>query len=452
MDKSGHWVLICFLFIITLAANLIPLPVWADGPNQVGLVVVYGGDDVLTRCITFSGGEISGHEVLKKSGLEIETEMSGGLGAAICFIEKKGCRVSEGEPCFCKCQGSPCVYWSYWHLQGESWKYSNGGASNYFARNGDVEGWVWGAGTPNEATSPPAIPFDQICVPPTPTPTPVPPTDTPIPTDTPVPTVTATPRPTKTPTATPPSTPSISLSLSASQIGQDECAQLNWKVSQAQAVYLDGQGVTGEESRQVCPSPGANTFELRVIGLDGEEYQEQASLQVVEKPTTTSTIPATAPPAEMSSAQVGQSPDASQADSSLERDEQPIAMPGVPEAAQATALPTVTPHPLQALPTPTALAMAQPAENASTPAVAQLSAPLPVESTANPSQASVGAPPPEKQSLGLLERKAIWFVILSGTAVGIVGGGGLTFVGFIILLALVYRRFSRADTRDDDDE
>ena len=446
MDKSGHWLLRWFFILTFLAATSASLPAWAGDPNQVGLVVVYGGDDVLTRCISFSDAEISGHEVLKKSGLEIETEMSGGLGAAICFIEKEGCRVSEGQPCFCKCQGPPCVYWSYWHLQGESWKYSNGGASNYFVRNGDVEGWVWGAGTPNEATSPPAIPFDQICVPPTPTPTPVPPTDTPIPTDT------ATPSPTKTPTATPPSTPSINLSLSVSQIGQGECAQLEWKVSQAQAVYLNGQGVTGEESRQVCPSPGAHTFELRVTGLNGEEYREQASLQVVEKPTATSTIPATAPLAEMSSVQAGQSPNANQAGASPETKEQPTAVSDFPEAAQAIALPTATPHHPEALPTPTMLAMAQPSENAPSPAAAQLSTSPPAESTVNPSQVSIAAPPPEKQSLGPLASKAVWFVILSSTAVGIVGGGGLTFVGFIILLAVVYRRFSRADTREDGDE
>lgn len=440
MDRIYNWRL--FYYLIVALLFTIPLPVWADGPNQVGLVVVYGGGDVSTHCVPFSDDRISGHEVLKRAGLELETELSGGSGAAICFIEKKGCRVSQGQPCFCECQGSPCVYWSYWHLKGERWEYSSAGASSYFVRHGDVEGWVWGAGQPNEAPSPPLIPFDQICVPPTATPTPTE-TLTPIPlTDTP------TPKPTATSTPTPLPPPSISFALSAAEISQGECAQLTWKVEQAKAVYLDGQGVTGEESRPVCPAPGAHVFELHVIGLDGEEYRRQVSLQVMEKPTATSTV---TPLAEMATVQAVQTTDEGPTEPSSVTDGQAEAAADASQATTSSASPTAATDSSEAEPTATVLALAQPSAGASTPAGTPLAIAPPAQSTAAPSQPPDTVSPPDQGHLpSLLASKVFWFIVLAGTAVGIVGGGGLAFVGCIVLLFLIYRRFSRIDDHDDE--
>ncbi len=182
-----------------LVAALIGLLIWgidprvgAQSPNRVGLVVQFGDGRTITRCVEFTEAEISGYDVLARSGLSVIASASSGIGTAICQIEGEGC---PAENCFCKCRGATCTYWSYWHLDGAAWRYSNLGASNYRVGNGQVEGWRWGNESP-----PPVIPFDQICAPPA-TSTPLLPTATPTPLP---PTATSTPLP---PTATPTSLP-----------------------------------------------------------------------------------------------------------------------------------------------------------------------------------------------------------------------------------------------------
>ena len=161
----------------------------AQGLNQVGLVVQFGDGSYTTRCIEFSEPQISGYDVLLRSGLNIEASVSGSPGVLICGIEGTGCSVSN-----CMCDFPP-NYWSYWHLVDGEWLYSQMGASGYMVSSGEVEGWNWGEGQP-----PVVIPLEQICAPPaTNTPTP---TQTPTPSSTPTATWTPLP-PTATPTWTP---------------------------------------------------------------------------------------------------------------------------------------------------------------------------------------------------------------------------------------------------------
>ncbi len=176
----------------------------SEGEHHAGLVVAFGDGQVITRCVGFDEPTISGYELLQRAGLTLDVAVSG-PGAAICSIEGKGCPASD---CFCH---FPPDYWSYWHLEGGNWRYSNVGASGYAVGEGAVDGWIWG----DASVPPPVIPFTAICAPPptaTPTPTPtLPPTPTPTPPPTPTPspippspTATDTPPP---PTPTPTSTP-----------------------------------------------------------------------------------------------------------------------------------------------------------------------------------------------------------------------------------------------------
>lgn len=143
----------CLLLTLTLVFPP-PAPTGAQTGNRVALVVRFDDETVVTRCVTFSEAQISGYEVLDRSGLKIVADFSG-MGAAICKIEDTGCSDSN---CFCK---SPPDYWSYWHLDGEAWVYAQAGASGHQVSDGDVEGWSWGPAKP-----PPVIPFDEICTPP----------------------------------------------------------------------------------------------------------------------------------------------------------------------------------------------------------------------------------------------------------------------------------------------
>jgi hypothetical protein len=110
------------------------------------------GDGTLaTRCVAFSEAEISGLNVLEQSRLEIVTSQG-----AVCAIGGTGC---PADNCWCQCQGTPCIYWSYWHWLAGAWEYSQAGAAGYQVHDGDIEGWRWGEGE----TPPPAVLFEQIC-------------------------------------------------------------------------------------------------------------------------------------------------------------------------------------------------------------------------------------------------------------------------------------------------
>jgi energy-coupling factor transport system substrate-specific component len=178
----------------------------AQGPeqgNRAGIVIDFGDGVVYTSCVDLGAdGQATGEEVLATAGFDVLIEYSP-MGGAVCKIGNQGCNF-PGQPCWCECMSSPCVYWSYNHLQNGQWLYSSLGASSYIVRAGAVEGWAWGAGTVAQGAAPPLYTFDQLCAAPTATPT-----WTAVPTNTPLPTATWTPWPTNTPppTATPTWTP-----------------------------------------------------------------------------------------------------------------------------------------------------------------------------------------------------------------------------------------------------
>lgn len=62
----------------------------------------------------------------------------------------------------------------------------------------------------------------------------------------------------------------ISFSVDRNTITQGQCANLRWDVEYVRAVFLDGQGVEGHETRQVCPS-SSRTYTLRVVTNSGEQ-------------------------------------------------------------------------------------------------------------------------------------------------------------------------------------
>jgi hypothetical protein len=276
--KHKKWMVYLALIVLLVATGIGAdrQRACAQQINQVGLVVRHGNGQLITRCVEFSESDISGYEVLTRSGLEVVANFDWGMGAAICAIDGEGCPAGD---CFCQCQGSPCIYWAYHHLADGQWVYSNLGASNYSVHHGDVEGWAWGEGDPDSGVQPPVIPFDQICVPPAtdtpvPTATSVPPTDTPVPpTTTSVPpTATATPIP-ATATAAPVPPPEAWFRLDQNPIAAGACTAVRWDTSHAQAVYLDGESVALDDFQQVCPT-APQTYHLRVVGAETEATYE----------------------------------------------------------------------------------------------------------------------------------------------------------------------------------
>jgi hypothetical protein len=254
---ASYWILIVLLMLVVTQPDL--ATTHAQQSNRAGLVVRFGDGSLITRCVEFNESTISGYDLLTRSGLNIIAAFDSGQGAAICSIENTGCPVESCLTC------DMPNYWSYWHLVDGVWVYSQAGSSGHSVGDGDVEGWSWGSGGP-----PPVVRFDQICAM-FATDTPLPPTDTPVstatPTNTPFP-PTNTPVP---PTATPlPPTPEAWFRLDNNPIAAGTCTNVRWDTSNAQKIYLDGEDVSANGSREICPT-ASQEYTLRLVNAAGDQ-------------------------------------------------------------------------------------------------------------------------------------------------------------------------------------
>ncbi len=278
------WMIIGFLLVH------LPPQLAAQTENRAALVVNLGGGNVQTRCVTFSEPQITGYDLLLRSGLNPVVDVQG-MGTLVCSIGGVGC---PADNCLCQCSGGgECVYWSYWHRINGNWQYSQAGAGIYPITDGVVDGWSWGSGSINEATPPPNFAFEDVCQVPA-TATAVPPTNTPIPTNTP------------TVAATPP--PEIAFTADAATLNAGACTNLRWRTAYISALYLNGDGVTGEEVREVCPTQ-TEVYTLRVVYPGGEESRSLTItvLPAPETPSPTATtvrLATAVPPAQSSPAAV----------------------------------------------------------------------------------------------------------------------------------------------------
>jgi hypothetical protein len=137
------WILLSSL-IHPVRAEPLRLPALA-AEHRAGLVVDLGAGSAVQRCVAFSEDTVTGLDLLARSGLKLQT-----WGSAVCRVEGQGCDYPV-EPCFCRCRGTPCAYWSYWHWEQGRWTYSSVGAAAYALQDGDIDGWAWGDGDPPAA-------------------------------------------------------------------------------------------------------------------------------------------------------------------------------------------------------------------------------------------------------------------------------------------------------------
>jgi hypothetical protein len=276
------WILACLALVLFIPC--------ADGmsaqsPNRVGLIVVHDGK-IIKKCITFDEAQISGYDVLERSGLAL-IPMPSAMGVAICSLDNRGCNY-PAEDCFCRCQGSPCIYWSYWHLVNGEWQYSTLGASNYWVRNGDVEGWVWGEGEYGFSSQrPPTVRFEEICNPQSsPQPAPV------------------APSPIETPTSKKKNLPTIDyFTADRTTIIAGESVTLSWDLHGAKEAYLrvgdQEQGVIAPYSMVVTPST-TTEYVLLARNKNGE-VKKKVKIEVIPAiPTPTPTDTPSPTPTETS--------------------------------------------------------------------------------------------------------------------------------------------------------
>ncbi len=152
-----------FVWLVLLVwAVLPPFASAQGGGNRAGLVVRYPDGRIETRCVAFSEPAISGQELLERSGLQPVFDVNGGLGTAVCSVAGSGCSYPQ-QDCFCRCTGSSCEYWAYYHWEDSGWRYATMGAAGYEVRDGALEGWSWGPGNFSSGTEPPVMAFDRVC-------------------------------------------------------------------------------------------------------------------------------------------------------------------------------------------------------------------------------------------------------------------------------------------------
>jgi hypothetical protein len=151
--------------MLLLAVVALPFATLAraqDGENRAALVIRYEDGSVETKCVAFSEPQITGEELLQRSGLTVVMDYNALTGGAVCSIKGLGCSVQD---CFCRCQGADCQYWAYYHWGDGGWQYSQLGATSHQVQNGSLEGWSWGPGNFSSGTEPPVIRFEEICTP-----------------------------------------------------------------------------------------------------------------------------------------------------------------------------------------------------------------------------------------------------------------------------------------------
>lgn len=150
--------------ILVVVIVTITLAVYGRGiaqePSRAGIVIRLSESETISKCVAFEDEDISGLELLERSGLTTQIRAEG-MGSLVCSINETGCPAND---CFCQCKGGgECVYWSYWQESAEGWQYARLGAGSYRVTAGEMDGWSWGPGSLTDAIAPPEITFEEIC-------------------------------------------------------------------------------------------------------------------------------------------------------------------------------------------------------------------------------------------------------------------------------------------------
>jgi hypothetical protein len=126
--------------------------------HHAALVIQHSSGSLITRCVAFAEAQITGLELVQRSGVSYTAQDFGSMGSAMCRLDREPSTDPPG------CFGSG-PYWQYFHRQGATWQASVVGASSSPLHDGDMDGWRYAAGA---AQSPAIIRFQAVCSPSTP--------------------------------------------------------------------------------------------------------------------------------------------------------------------------------------------------------------------------------------------------------------------------------------------
>ncbi len=122
----------------------------AEELHHAGLVVRHGDGRLTYAYISFTEDEISGTELLKRTGIPVVTVSFGGLGEGVCEIEREGCPAADCRKRVCQGSGNDAPFWQYFRQSTPgNWQPLVLGASSTKVRDGDIDGWSWTPKAPN---------------------------------------------------------------------------------------------------------------------------------------------------------------------------------------------------------------------------------------------------------------------------------------------------------------
>ena len=121
--------------------------------HHAALVIQHASGSVITRCVAFAEDQISGLQLIERSGVPYEAQNFGSVGSAICQLDAEPSTVPSG------CFGSG-PYWQYFHRRDGAWQASAFGAGSSLLHDGDMDGWHYAAGA-NQA--PGNVAFASVC-------------------------------------------------------------------------------------------------------------------------------------------------------------------------------------------------------------------------------------------------------------------------------------------------
>jgi hypothetical protein len=121
--------------------------------HRAALVVQHSSGRVITRCVGFVEQQITGLQLIQRSGVQFQAQTFGSIGTAICQLD------NEPSPVPSNCFGSG-PYWQYSHRTSTGWQPSAVASSTWQVHDGDMDGWRYAGGS---AQTPPVIAFATVC-------------------------------------------------------------------------------------------------------------------------------------------------------------------------------------------------------------------------------------------------------------------------------------------------
>ena len=165
--NPGHARLLALVAVACATLAACSVAPAAQTQGRAALVVVHGDGSIQTACVTFDEPQLSGAQLLSRSGFQHSEDAGNPMGILVCSIDGEGCDFPQSS-CLCQCETpGECSYWSYFNRTSEGgWVYGPLGPSGRTVTDGDMDAWVWlsGTGPGGPSSSPvPDISFTDVC-------------------------------------------------------------------------------------------------------------------------------------------------------------------------------------------------------------------------------------------------------------------------------------------------